>query len=355
MASRTKVAIISPNQGVYGGLEAYVLALSRFLSKRHDIEVRLVFKKVKGFKLSEGLQAMLRQSSIQAEFVDRGSRRLARVVFWADVVHAQNASPDVVLLAKVLFRPVVITIHFNFLMPFSLRKAIWYFTARIAERRLYVSDFVLRTWEGRSKRPNSLMVHSICELPNGQVPSLERSGFSFMGRWVENKGVDVLVNAYQQAGFDKEIWPLRLIGTGPLEPKISQQIKGAGDRHIDLLGFVSDERKSEVIRNSKWVVVPPHTNEDLGLVPFEARSAGVPCIASRDGGLPEAAGREALFCVPGSIDSLREALERAAAMSEEEYLGRSYRTKAELHEQLTPMEFYPDLYRSLEKGRVHGT
>ena len=171
-----------------------------------------------------------------------------------------------------------------------------------------------------------------------------------MGRWVDNKGVDILVKAYQQARFDKTKWPLRLMGTGPLETKIRQQINGTAGTHIDVLGFVSDERKSDVICHSKWVVVPPHTNEDLGLVPFEARSAGVPCIVSRDGGLPEAAGRDALLCVPGSIDSLREALERAAAMSEEEYHMRSCRTKTELRDQLTPMEFYPCLYRSLVEG-----
>jgi len=347
MDSRTRVAIISPNQGAYGGLEAYVLALAGYLSGRPDIEVRLVLKKTRGFKLSEGFAAMLRRSKVPAEFVDRASRRLARAIRWADVVHVQNASPDVVLLAKALFRPVVATIHFNFLMPFSLHKALWSLAARAADRRLYVSDFVLRSWEGAARRRHSLMVHSICELPEAPVPPAERSGFSFVGRWVENKGVDILVRAYQQAKFDKARWPLRLMGAGPLESGIRQMIGDGKGGHIEVLGFVSDERKSEIIRHSKWAVVPPHCNEDLGLVPFEARSAGVPCIVSRDGGVPEAAGREALLCEPGSVESLCAALEQAAAMSGEEYAARSERTRLELRGQLTPMDFYPTLYGSL--------
>ena len=51
-------------------------------------------------------------------------------------------------------------------------------------------------------------------------------------------------------------------------------------------------------REAKWMVTPPHTQEDLGLTPLEARSVGVPCIASTDGGVKETAGPHALFCKP---------------------------------------------------------
>ena len=48
----------------------------------------------------------------------------------------------------------------------------------------------------------------------------------------------------------------------------------------------------------------PIPKEDLGLTPLEARSVGVPCIASTDGGVQETAGPHALFCKPGDVDSL---------------------------------------------------
>ena len=51
------------------------------------------------------------------------------------------------------------------------------------------------------------------------------------------------------------------------------------------------------------MVTPPHTKEDLGLTPLEARSVGVPCIASRDGGVQETAGKHSLLCKPGDAES----------------------------------------------------
>ena len=64
---------------------------------------------------------------------------------------------------------------------------------------------------------------------------------------------------------------------------------------------------------------PPNTKEDLGLTPLEARSVGVPCIASIDGGVVETAGRHALFCKPGDVESLKESLCKAICMDNVQY------------------------------------
>ena len=61
----------------------------------------------------------------------------------------------------------------------------------------------------------------------------------------------------------------------------------------------------------------------MGLTPLEARSVGVPVIATRDGGLPEAAGPSALLCKPASVPDLKRCLLEAAAMSEAEYQERA--------------------------------
>ncbi len=71
------------------------------------------------------------------------------------------------------------------------------------------------------------------------------------------------------------------------------------------------------------MVVPPNTKEDFGLTAVEARNLGVPCIITRDGGLPEAGGRQALICEPNDPRALAELLQQAAAMSETEYAERA--------------------------------
>jgi glycosyltransferase involved in cell wall biosynthesis len=122
--------------------------------------------------------------------------------------------------------------------------------------------------------------------------------------------------------------------------------------NVTLLGFVDETTKAREMRNARWVVVPPNTREDLGLTAIEARHLGVPCIISRDGGLPEAAGRQALVCEPGDVAGLARLLERAARMDEVEYSERAHRTREELKNELVPMDFYPRSYRQICRGEA---
>jgi glycosyltransferase involved in cell wall biosynthesis len=104
------------------------------------------------------------------------------------------------------------------------------------------------------------------------------------------------------------------------------------------------------MKTARWVVVPPNTREDFGLTAVEARHLGVPCIITRDGGLPEAGGRQALICEPNDVTGLARLLEQAAQMGEAEYAERAQRTRAELATELEPMEFYARTYRRILQG-----
>jgi glycosyltransferase involved in cell wall biosynthesis len=106
------------------------------------------------------------------------------------------------------------------------------------------------------------------------------------------------------------------------------------------------------MKNARWMVVPPNTREGFGLAAVEARNLGVPCIITRDGGLPEAGGRQALICEPNDPLSLARLLQQAAAMSETEYAERATRTREELATQLEPMEFYVRAYRRIAGREV---
>ena len=114
-----------------------------------------------------------------------------------------------------------------------------------------------------------------------------------------------------------------------------------------MLGFVEEETKTVEIQNARWMVVPPHTQEDFGLAAVEARHLGVPCIITRDGGLPEAGGRQALVCEPNDPVALARLLEQAAAMSEAEYAERVAHTRDDLAQELEPMDFYAREFRRI--------
>ena len=186
-------------------------------------------------------------------------------------------------------------------------------------------------------------------MPEGWTPFHERRGFAFIGRWIANKGIDTLLDAYALARIDRAQWPLVLMGDGPLRKMIEYAIQKRGITGIEVLGFVDAATKAERIKNARWMVVPPNTNEDFGLTAVEARNLGVPCIITRDGGLPEAAGPQALICPPNDPAALAQLLETAAAMSDEEYAARATRTREELATELEPIEFYAESYRRLSR------
>jgi glycosyltransferase involved in cell wall biosynthesis len=345
---QTKLLLVSPCLGSYGGIEAFVLAVAEAVRRESDFTVRICLKKVKGFALHPGLAAMLRHEAVL--FVHRAGRDLADAIKWSNIVHLQNASPDVVALAKLFGKPVVLTIHNYMRREPSLHRLLWRISARLADERWYSSDFVWQTWEGNRKRRGSRKVPTVSKLPQGWTSPDQRRGFVFVGRWIANKGIDTLVDAYAQAQIDRAAWPLVLIGNGPLRPAIEHQIDKYGLRDVRITGFVDEATKADRMKNARWVVVPPHTNEDFGLAAIEARNLGVPCIITCDGGLPEAGGRQALVCEPGDPRALAHLLERATHMSDSEYVDRSNRTREELRHELVPIDFYARSYRRILCG-----
>jgi glycosyltransferase involved in cell wall biosynthesis len=341
-----KLLLVSPCQGAYGGIEAFVLAVAAAVRKEPDFEVRVCFKKTKHFARQTSLKIMLRDEP-GVEFCERADKDLATAIRWADVVHLQNASPDVIVLSKLFRKRLVLTIHNYMARELNAHRLLWRLSAKFADARWYNSQFVWDTWEGDRKRRGSRKVATTSKLPEGWMPPERRIGFAFIGRWIANKGIDTLLDAYAEAQIDHAKWPLVLMGDGPLRSLIEYAIKKRGVSGIRVLGFVDEKTKAEEMMNARWVVVPPNTREDFGLTAVEARHLGVPCIITNDGGLPEAGGRQALICEPADVAGLAKLLEQAAQMSEAEYASRAQRTREELAAELEPMEFYPRAYRRL--------
>ena len=165
------------------------------------------------------------------------------------------------------------------------------------DRRWYISEFVWDTWESKrkkGKRPSSRRL-TRCR----RARSLKRKkGLSLCWKMDSQQGA---ANPAQglSSRLEPETWPLILLGDGPLRPEVDGFSKKSGTRGVRLLGFVSEEERIRRTREAKWMVTPPHTREDLGLTPLEARSVGVPCTVSMDGGSPGDRGPHALRCEPG--------------------------------------------------------
>lgn len=342
-----RVLIAGPSFGRYGGMEAFGLALARALQEGGGVQVQLLFKLTAGVRPADDLLTMLRDAPFPVSTVPRASRELLRKMRESDVVHALNPSPDVVLPARFLGKGPVVTVFNRRQTAWSPRGLLWRAGLALAPSRCYISQFVWDTWERRRKRAGSERMVAVSELPREVAPLAERTGFCFVGRFIENKGIEELVQAYAQARIEHAGWKLTLIGDGPIRPRVEQLVASCGLRHVHLAGFVDAETKARAIRTARWIVAPHRTQEDLGLAPIEGRSVGVPSIVTRDGGLPEAAGESALVCEPGDIGGLAALLEKAAAMPEAEYARRAATGRETLPQLIRPLSAYREIYQRL--------
>jgi glycosyltransferase involved in cell wall biosynthesis len=341
---KLRVLLVSPTFGAYGGIEAFVLALAECLSRDERFDLRVCFKRTAGFAEEPGFESTYR--NVPIEFCARASAHLWTAIAWADIVHGQNASPDVAVIARLLGKPLALTIH-N-VLPFGplTRRLGWRIAATTAAARWYNSRFVWRTWEHRPSA-GSAHVPTTSLLPATNVEPPARRGFVFLGRLVPGKGADILLEAYERAALDPGLWPLKILGDGPARMSLEQYSTNRRMRGVEFQGFVGGDAKAQAVAAARWLVAPSHCNEAFGLNAVEARSLGVPCIVTSDGGLPEAAGRHALICRPADPQALAATLCRAAAMSEFEYASRSQRTKAELETELVAPSFYAEAYLEL--------
>jgi glycosyltransferase involved in cell wall biosynthesis len=128
------------------------------------------------------------------------------------------------------------------------------------------------------------------------------------------KGIEILLRAL--AILRSQGLPVRLRAVGPFEtPEYEHQMKGLTEKlglcgGVDWTGFTRNV-DAELAQMDVFVL-PSLFGEGLPLVVLEAMAAGVPVVASRVEGTPEAIrdGRDGLIVEPGNPQDLAAALKR---------------------------------------------
>lgn len=151
---------------------------------------------------------------------------------------------------------------------------------------------------------------------------LEADGYvMFLSRIAPAKGVDDLIAAYKSSelyGAKKLI----ICGNGPMKEEVKAM--AAEDDSIRVLDDVSDEEKGVLMHGAFAYCLPskpkPEFIETFGIAVAEKMLAGGlgPVITTRTGGIPEATGGHCLEHEAGNVDELRECLNRAYFMTNEE-------------------------------------
>lgn len=115
-----------------------------------------------------------------------------------------------------------------------------------------------------------------------------------VARLVEKKGTSILLQAFKSLRRQIADVKLKIVGEGPLEATLRAQGEALGiSESVEFLGALDHEDVLKTLRNSWLLALPSVTassgdSEGLGQVLLEAAAMGLPVVASRNGGIPDA-------------------------------------------------------------------
>ena len=104
--------------------------------------------------------------------------------------------------------------------------------------------------------------------------------FVFLGRIVEQKGIDLCIQLANIHGFT-----LKIAGQGSLN-ELDYSIKEFPE-NIEILGPIDREERKELLKNAKGLIAPSIFYESLGWQVIEAMLSGTPVITTDFGGFAE--------------------------------------------------------------------
>ena len=166
---------------------------------------------------------------------------------------------------------------------------------RGVRRFIAISDYQRTLMTGQSGMDPRRVALNPCaiDVPTTAVADPAQGSYvAYAGRFVFEKGVEVMVQACRQAGV-----PMRFAGDAPHHPAV---------RPDDQAEFVMTRSKAELAdfyRGARMLVVPSVWPETFGIVAAEAMGHGIPVVASRTGGLQGSIrdGETGLLAEPGNV------------------------------------------------------
>jgi glycosyltransferase involved in cell wall biosynthesis len=186
--------------------------------------------------------------------------------------------------------------------------------------RLYATKFVtanvaISDWmKYRLPLPNQIRIHNPFPITRF-LSSINITGeydydFFFLGRLVSEKGVDVLLEAFnllQDRSSNK--YKLCIIGKGPEKEKLENIVLKIGQfENVFFSGMLTGESLTDMVRTCRIAVLPSVWEEPFGGVASELLAAKKNIIVSQNGALSEIIGEAGLTFPNGDVKALANAM-----------------------------------------------
>lgn len=243
------------------------------------------------------------------------------------------------LIKKSLFKQsqAIIVSSFDYAKNSQIAKILKKYPDRFHELPFSVDTkkFKPKMEESRHDSPLIAKTKSIIDFVTKTFIKRHKVNFLFVGGLDSAhyfKGIDIMLQAAKS--LEKNNWKISIVGDGNLKEEyisLSEKL-GISDK-VEFLGKVDDDELIRCYQQSDCFVLPSvNSNEAFGIVLIEAMACGLPVIASSLPGVRSVFRdkQEGLYCQPGDIDSLKEAM--AKMLSDQEArkrMGRAARSWAD--------------------------
>jgi len=147
--------------------------------------------------------------------------------------------------------------------------------------------------------------------PPGRRQKRDKFVAGFAGRLVEEKGVDLLL----EAASGVKGMQLKILGHGPLRAKLEQQVQRLGmAERVDFCGTILSTEMPQFYAQLDALVLPsrsrPNWTEQFGRVLIEAMACGVAVVGSDCGEIPHVVDEAGLIFPEDDSEALRGCLVR---------------------------------------------
>lgn len=168
-------------------------------------------------------------------------------------------------------------------------------------------------------------------IPNGidVGPLIERNGaghpkrLMWTGRFVHQKGLDLLIDALAHIGHLADRCIIDLYGDGPLRQSLAERVDAAELGHVVRFAGVldKDDVRAKLAMADGFLL--PSRYEGMSNSALEAMEAGLPVLCTSCGGIDLAVqGGAGWVCAAGDTTSLASALEAMLSATDEEWRAR---------------------------------
>lgn len=298
-----------------GGVETISATLAEQLCKLgHEV---VVVTETQGESTARFCFEVVRRPSIRERW------RLARSV---DIIHSNGASLIMVPFAALSGVPFVWT-HNGYQVtcidglgwneegatPMEPWASFWYHLKRLGAARglvqgvklgvrrlvakLFAYNIAATQWVGsRLKLPNqrvSYTPYPLDRFAQGVVKIDQKYNFIFVGRMVNEKGVETLIRAMAvlHEEHDMRAATLALVGDGPLRSQLEDLVASLGlQETVYFLGMLQGENLVRAICSAPIGVVPSAYEEPMGGIALELLASERCIIVSEQGGMAECMG-----------------------------------------------------------------